>query len=100
SITIVDTRWGAQVPSAITRRVTVTRAGGPWRSLLASLALGPMDDWRELFGLSADAPHVRQALTHPSYANEQGGGADNQRLEFLGDAVLGFCASELLYARF
>lgn len=59
-----------------------------------------MDDWRELFGLSADAPHVRQALTHPSYANEQGGGADNQRLEFLGDAVLGFCASELLYARF
>jgi ribonuclease-3 len=38
-----------------------------------------------------------EALTHPSYANEAGG-RDNQRLEFLGDAVLGLCVSELLAA--
>ncbi len=37
-----------------------------------------------------------EALTHPSYANEVEGAADNQRLEFLGDAVLGLCVSELL----
>lgn len=54
----------------------------------------------ELIGLAPDAPHLEQALTHPSYANERRGVADNQRLEFLGDAVLGFCTSELLYARF
>jgi ribonuclease-3 len=36
-----------------------------------------------------------QALTHRSYANEENIG-DNQRLEFLGDAVLGLCVSELL----
>ncbi len=36
-----------------------------------------------------------EALTHPSFANESDA-ADNQRLEFLGDAVLGLCVSELL----
>lgn len=41
--------------------------------------------------------HFDQALTHPSYANENGG-EDNQRLEFLGDAVLGLCVSEHLSA--
>jgi ribonuclease III len=54
----------------------------------------------ELFHLDESAPHLEQALTHPSYANERRGVEDNQRLEFLGDAVLGFCTSELLYERF
>lgn len=35
---------------------------------------------------------LRQALTHPSM-----GKADNQRLEFLGDAVLQYLTSDLLY---
>lgn len=40
-----------------------------------------------------------QALTHPSYANERRT-ASNQRLEFLGDAVLELSASDALYRRF
>lgn len=44
--------------------------------------------------------HLLQALTHPSFANEQPEERDNQRLEFLGDAVLGLCVSELLMAAF
>jgi ribonuclease-3 len=36
-----------------------------------------------------------EALTHASFANERGI-PNNQRLEFLGDAVLGLCVSELL----
>jgi ribonuclease-3 len=52
------------------------------------------------FELDETAPHLRTALTHPSFANEQRDVEDNQRLEFLGDAVLGFCASELLFNRF
>jgi ribonuclease-3 len=54
----------------------------------------------ELFGLSAESPHLEEALSHPSYANEQGLPRHNQRLEFLGDAVLGLCVSELLFQHF
>jgi len=50
--------------------------------------------------LSDASALLKIALTHPSYANETRQRGDNQRLEFLGDAVLGFCASELLYTRF
>ncbi|MBX3262391.1 MAG: ribonuclease III [Labilithrix sp.] len=42
-----------------------------------------------------EIPRFEEALTHPSYANESSE-PDNQRLEFLGDAVLGLCVSELL----
>ncbi|MEH2943056.1 ribonuclease III [Lachnospiraceae bacterium KK002] len=43
-----------------------------------------------------------QALTHSSYANERHLGrlADNERLEFLGDAVLEITASEFLFHRY
>jgi ribonuclease-3 len=44
---------------------------------------------------TADIPLFAEALTHPSFANESRA-KDNQRLEFLGDAVLGLCVSELL----
>jgi ribonuclease-3 len=54
----------------------------------------------ELFGVSPSAPLLEVALTHPSYANEVRDARHYQRLEFLGDAVLGLCASELLYERF
>jgi ribonuclease-3 len=53
--------------------------------------------------LPPELPHLAEALTHPSRANEERGAlriADNQRLEFLGDAVLGLCVSELLMNRF
>lgn len=40
------------------------------------------------------------ALTHSSYTNENPGSADNERLEFLGDAVLGFVIAEMLYTMY
>lgn len=43
---------------------------------------------------------LRQALTHRSYVNEHPGeGEHNERLEFLGDAVLNFLSGEYLYNR-
>lgn len=44
----------------------------------------------------------QQALTHPSYINEadQGRSGHYQRLEFLGDALLGLLLAELLYQRY
>lgn len=43
-----------------------------------------------------------QALTHRSYINEHGDDSisDNERLEFLGDAVLDFLVGDMLYQRF
>lgn len=42
----------------------------------------------------------QQALTHRSYVNEHPNEKDNERLEFLGDAVLGFWVGKLLYDRY
>jgi ribonuclease-3 len=52
-----------------------------------------------LVGLDGGAARLEEALTHPSYSNERRELSDNQRLEFLGDAVLGFCVAELLCIR-
>ncbi|MFA7323608.1 MAG: ribonuclease III [Candidatus Nanopelagicales bacterium] len=40
------------------------------------------------------------ALTHRSFAYEQGGIPHNERLEFLGDSVLGIVVTDELYRRF
>ena len=44
---------------------------------------------------------LENALTHSSYANEHraGGLRSNERLEFLGDSVLGFVTAEFLFTR-
>ena len=51
-----------------------------------------------------DPELLERALTHSSHAHEQEAGdsarADNEQLEFLGDAVLGFVVSRLLCERF
>ncbi len=52
-----------------------------------------------MLGTGAPIARFEEALTHPSFSNETGA-PHNQRLEFLGDAVLGLCATELLAARF
>lgn len=50
-----------------------------------------------------DKKLLRQAFVHRSYINEAEDDldfSDNERLEFLGDAVLDFIVSELIYQRF
>lgn len=49
-----------------------------------------------------DESVLRQAFTHSSYVNEQRGKKiqDNERLEFLGDAVLELSISQFLYRTF
>jgi len=49
-----------------------------------------------------DAALLEEALTHGSFVNERPGLGlrDNQRLEFLGDAILDFLVGEWLYQRY
>ena len=50
-------------------------------------------------GLGIDPALLERALTHRSYAYENGGLPTNERLEFLGDAVLGLVVTDALYRR-
>ena len=42
----------------------------------------------------------QQAITHSSFTNEQPSVQHNERLEFLGDAILNFLSGDYLYQRF
>ncbi len=42
----------------------------------------------------------QQAVTHSSFTNEQPKAQHNERLEFLGDAILNFLSGEYLYTRY
>jgi ribonuclease-3 len=49
------------------------------------------------FGVSLDPELLERALTHRSYAYENGGLPTNERLEFLGDSVLGVIITTALF---
>lgn len=46
-----------------------------------------------------DRSLLETALTHSSYANEKNGAVCYERLEFLGDSILGFVTAEFLYGK-
>ena len=50
-------------------------------------------------GVTLDREVLERALTHRSYAYENGALPTNERLEFLGDAVLGLVVTDALYTR-
>ncbi|GAA4530331.1 ribonuclease III [Amycolatopsis samaneae] len=51
----------------------------------------------EALGVTLDPELLKLSLTHRSYAYENGGLPPNERLEFLGDAVLGLVVTDHLY---
>lgn len=56
---------------------------------------------QQLIGRDFDDPSLlERALTHPSFIDEPGVFQDYERLEFLGDAVLGLIVVEEVYRRF
>jgi ribonuclease III len=58
----------------------------------------PHSELREVLGVpDLDLELLERALTHRSYAYENGGLPTNERLEFLGDSVLGLVVTEALY---
>lgn len=59
-------------------------------------SLGPLEE--RIGHRFADQALLETALAHPSYAHELDGSRGNERLELLGDAVLGLVVAEILYA--
>lgn len=62
--------------------------------------MNKLDELEKAIGYEfQDKRLLELALTHSSYANDvkKGKMGNNERLEFLGDAVLELCSSELLY---
>ncbi|MFC1942821.1 ribonuclease III [Chloroflexota bacterium] len=59
-------------------------------------------EFQEILGLSfSDLPLLETAVVHSSYVNENPNviTGHNERLEFLGDAILGFIVAEILHER-
>jgi len=55
---------------------------------------------QEILGVQVNAELLELALTHRSYAYEHGGLPTNERLEFLGDSVLGQAVTVMLYREY
>ncbi len=65
--------------------------------------MADLNELQKILGVSFQQLELlTQALTHSSYANENPGiaPASNERLEFLGDAILGLIVAENLYRDF
>lgn len=60
-------------------------------------ASGDLSSLIERLGVDVDPGALRHALTHRSYSFENGNCPHNERLEFLGDAVLGVIVTDALY---
>jgi ribonuclease-3 len=60
-----------------------------------------LDDLAATIGYSfTDGDLLRRALAHRSWCSENSGAESNERLEFLGDAVLGWAVADIVYRRF
>lgn len=71
--------------------------------MAASDDTGRMPDRSSLtaaLGVSLDPALLELALTHRSWAYENGGAANNERLEFLGDSILGQAVTVMLYTTY
>ncbi|MET8338846.1 ribonuclease III [Streptosporangium canum] len=55
------------------------------------------DELERILSVRLDVAILERAMTHRSYAYENGGLPTNERLEFLGDSVLGLVVTDTLY---
>ena len=94
----VPAEFAEQALRVIAEHCEQAPAGGVVLSLGQSLALLE----RRIGYRFRDTGMLEHALTHKSKAHEDatGGVVDNESLEFLGDAVLGFVIADLLYHEF
>lgn len=80
----------------MTKKVRVTGE----EALAAAYAAHDHQPLLEALGVSLPDHALRHALTHRSFANEHDHLPNNERLEFLGDAVVGLSVANQLYQQY
>ena len=89
-LTDIDTSDAPGRPRASEVPVSVGLPAGP----------GPVREVLVRLGLVVNGELFDRALTHRSYAYERGGLPTNERLEFLGDSILGLVVTEHLFVTY
>ena len=95
---VLEAKW---VPFSLTSRGM--EAYHKLKLVLGLLILAQLRELQDILGVDfKDESFLEQALVHRSYLNENAvlQLTSNERLEFLGDAVLGFVVASELYSRF
>src|SRR5699024_4151430 len=82
-----------------TRTTAVKSARPERRGLIVTTDDAPVKELTRRLGLPLGHDVPAQALTHRSYAYENGGLPTNERLECLCDAVLGLVVTDALYRK-
>ena len=67
---------------------------------MSEVPVSMVEETLAALGATLPLPLMEQAVTHRSFAYENGGLPTNERMEFLGDAVLGLVVTESLYRRY
>jgi ribonuclease-3 len=92
---------GSSAPNGIAPADAQDPAADARGSAVGAEAHGEAAELEERLGLRFKDPELLHlALTHRSYAYEHDVAETNERMEFLGDAILNLCVTDLLYARF
>ncbi|MBB6173070.1 ribonuclease-3 [Nocardiopsis mwathae] len=65
--------------------------------MATQLSAAEAREFHRAIGIELDSKVLTRALTHRSYAYEKGGLPTNERLEFLGDSVLGLVVTDTLF---
>ncbi|MHB1524835.1 MAG: ribonuclease III [Candidatus Dormibacteria bacterium] len=93
---------GGPTPAPAPARPRRSSAGAEEMARQAVEAERRLDDLQERLGFQFKRRELlRESMTHTSWINERGDqGRDNERLEYLGDAVLELVAGEYLFSRF
>ena len=67
--------------------------------MASQLSASEAKSFHRAIGVEVDPKILLRALTHRSYAYEKGGLPTNERLEFLGDSVLGLVVTDTLFRK-
>ncbi|WP_285732277.1 ribonuclease III [Nocardiopsis sp. ATB16-24] len=67
--------------------------------MASQLSASEVRSFHKAIGVEVDPKVLLRALTHRSYAYEKGGLPTNERLEFLGDSVLGLVVTDTLFRK-